>query len=230
MSPIRRTVVAALATFLALGTASAIAQEPAASPRPPADPAARDAGATAGDRRPDVMGRIANISPDGRTLTINVPARPSADGQPAPRDARPEPVAVTVTDKTRLLFFGVGEGEARLAPGQMAMVWLADGSRTEAARVRVMKREGEERPDVQGRVLAVSPDRKTITVEQRDGERVTGKTDFRIAPYTQTLYYGVDREGAKPMPDYLVVAWLEKGSKDTAVRVRFTKNDPGAPR
>ena len=220
----RRTLIVMLGGVLAAG-AALFAQDAPAPPRG-IEPGGRDAAPA--ERRPDVMGRVASVSPDGRSLTINVPPRPAGDGQPPPRDARPEPTQVTVTDRTKLLFFGVGDGEAKVMPGQMAMVWLAEGSRNEAARVRLMKREGEDRPDVQGRVVSVSPDGKTLTVEQREGDRVTGKTDVRLAPYTQTLYYGVDRDGAKPTVDYLVVAWLEKGSKDTAMRVRFTKNDPSA--
>jgi hypothetical protein len=182
----------------------------------------------AAERRPDLQGRVTAISPDGRTLTVNALPRPAADGQPPARDARPEPAQVIVTDRTQVLFFGVGENEAKLAPGLMAVVWLEEGSKDQAARVRLMRREGEERPDVQGRVVAVSPDGRTVTVEQRDGERVTGRTELRLAPYTQALYYGVEREGARPTAGYEVVAWFEKGSKDTAVRARFMKVDPAA--
>jgi hypothetical protein len=187
------------------------------------------------ERRPDVMGRITSVSPDGRTLTLaSPPTRPGggASDQPA---ARPEPATILLTDRTQTLFFGVGEGEARPAQGMMAMVWLEPSSKDQAARVRFMKREGEERPDIQGRILSVSADARTITVETRDdrGDRPTGKIDLHLAPYTQSLYYGVDKDAARPTPDYQVVAWLEKGSKDTPVRIRFMKSDardlaPGA--
>jgi hypothetical protein len=182
--------------------------------------------APAADRRPDVMGRITAVSPDGRTLTVVAPpTRPGAADQPA---ARPEPATVQLTDRTVSLFFGVPEGEAHPAQGMMAMVWLEPGSKDQAARVRFMKREGEERPDIQGRILSVSPDARTITVETRDdrSDRPIGKIDLHLAPYTQSLYYGVAKDAARPTPDYQVVAWLEKGSKDTPVRIRFMKNDP----
>src|SRR5206468_2152045 len=148
------------------------------------------------DRRPDVMGRITAVSPDGRTLTlVSPPTRPGAPDQPP---ARPEPATVLLTDRTVSLFFAVAEGEAHPAQGMMAMVWLEPGSKDQAARIRFMKREGEERPDIQGRILSVSPDARTITVETRDdrGDRPTGKIDLRLAPYTQSLYYGVDRDAA----------------------------------
>jgi hypothetical protein len=180
------------------------------------------------ERRADLMGRVESVSPDGRTLTLSMPPRPGPDGQPPARDARPEQATVNVGERTQMNFFGVGEGEARPAPGLMAMVWLEEGSRDQAARVRFMRREGDERPDVQGRVLSVSPDGRTVTVETRDGDRPTGRADVHIAPYTQALYYGVDRDGARPTPDYMVVAWFEKGSKDTAARIRFLKADPRA--
>jgi len=214
-----------LALTLAALSTLAYAQNQPNPPRPsdprPADPRA----AAAAERRADVMGRVTAVSPDGRTLTITVPPpRPATDQPAAPR---PEPITVTLTDKTQLLFFGVADGEAKPAAGQMAMVWLDEGSKDQAARIRLMKREGEERPDVQGRVLAVSPDARTITVETRSdaSDRPTGKIDLHIAPYTQSLYYGVDRDAARPTPDYQIVAWLEKGSRDVPVRIRFMKND-----
>ena len=229
--PCPRPVLALALAGLIAGATLTLAQ-----PQPRPDDAARPGAAAPGERRPDVMGRVATVSPDGKRLTINAPpARPQNDGQPP---ARPEPTTVNLSDKTQLNFFGVGDNEAKPAPGLMAMIWLEDGSRDQAARVRFMRREGEERPDVQGRVVGVSPDGRTVTVETRDPDsgRPGAKVDLHIANYTQSLYYGVDRDGAKPTADYLVLAWLEKGSRDTPVRVRYAKNDgrdfgggPGGP-
>jgi hypothetical protein len=180
------------------------------------------------EKRADLSGRVTAVAPDGKSLTLSMPARPSPDGQPPAPDARGQQATVNLTDHTQLLFFGVGDGQAIPTPGMMAMVWLDDTAKDTAARVRFMKREGEDRPDVQGRVLAVSPDGRTVTVETRGegSDRPVGKIDLHLANYTQALYYGVDRGGAKPTPDYLVVAWLEKGSRDTPARIRFMKNDP----
>jgi hypothetical protein len=217
-----------------LGVA-ALAQNPPGSGAPPLPrPGEPGRDAAPQERRPDVMGRVTNVSQDGRTLTVATAPRPGPDGQPPARDARGEQATVTLNDRTQMVFFGVGGGEARPAVGLMAMVWLDEGSKDAAARVRFMRREGDERADVQGRVISVSPDGHSITVETRDGDRPAGRTELRIAPYTQSLYYGVDRDGARPTPDYLVVAWYEKGSKDTAARIRFMKSDgrdmpPGAP-
>src|SRR6266550_7883176 len=104
----------------------------------------------AGERRADLMGRVTEVSADGRSVTIAMSPRQAAEGQPPARDARAETANFTLSDRTEMAFFGVGEGEARPAPGLMAMVWLEDGSKDRAARVRFMRREGEERPDVQG--------------------------------------------------------------------------------
>lgn len=218
MFPQSRLLILSLASLI---TVSTLAQNPPAPPRNAGD--ARNPQPQ--EKRADLMGRVTAVAPDGQSLTLSMSPRPGADGQPPARDARPEQVVVTLTDKTKLLFYGVLEGAAHPAAGQMAMVWLEEGSKDQAARVRFMKREGEDRPDIQGRILAVSDGGKTITVETKDRDQVTGKIDLHIAAYTQSLYYGVDQDGAKPTIDYMVVAWLEKGSKDTAARIRFMKND-----
>src|SRR3954471_9396713 len=104
MSARRRTLLVMLGGVLAASTA-AFSQD---APPPPRgnEPGARDA---ASERRPDVMGRVAAVAPDGHVLTINVPPRPAGGGQPPPRGARPEPTQVTITGRTKLLFFGVGD-------------------------------------------------------------------------------------------------------------------------
>jgi hypothetical protein len=215
--------------FLAAGLAMVEAQ-PAPGPRGegPAAP-----GAEAGRPREapaDLSGRVVDVSPDGKTMTLAMPPR-GGGNQPPAAETKPDEVKVTLTDRTRALFFGVGDGQAQPTPGLMAMVWLEPGSKDQAARVRFMKREGDERPDVQGRVVAVSPDGRTVTVETRDRdpqtgqEKVTGKVDVKLAPYTQTQYYAVERGGARPTVDYLAVVWFEKGSKETAARANFMRGE-----
>jgi len=215
---ISRLLALSLTAILAIPTFSRAQDQPPPSPTRPGEAGTRP-GAEA---RPDIMGRVTTVSPDGKSLTLTPAPRPGPEGQPP---ARPQPVTVTLTDQTQLLFFGVSEGEAKPAPGLMAMVWLDQGAKDQAARVRFMKREGEERPDVQGRVVSVSPDGRTVTVETREEGKPGGKVDLHLAPYTQSLYYNVPANAAKPTPDYQVVAWLEKGSKNTPMRIRFMKNE-----
>lgn len=206
------------AAFLSIFALSAFADNPPAVPR-----AQRD-GQTQ-EKRADLMGRVTAVSPDGHSLTLSMAPRPAADGQPP---ARGEEAVVILNDKTKMLFFGVTDGRAHPEAGQMAMVWLEEGTKDQASRVRFMKRDGEERPDIQGRITAVSDGGKTITVETKDRDQVTGKVDLHLAPYTQSLYYGVDQDAAKPTTDYLVVVWLEKGSKEVPARIRFMKNERDA--
>jgi hypothetical protein len=200
-----------------------------------AQPAANGAapagtGVPAGERRPDVMGRVVNVTEDGKTIMLAMPPAGATGAQPA---GRPDELRITLTDRTRQLFFGVAEGAAKPAPGMMAMVWLEAGSKDVAATARFMK-QGEDRPDVQGRVTSVSPDGLTVGVETRDRDPQTGQekpggaATIRLAPYTQHQYFGVEPGGARPTVDYLVIAWFEKGSKETVARVRFLKNEPGA--
>lgn len=241
MSSQRPAALAGLALALIAALAALSFAQPAAGRGEPllkegerAQPAAGQAGAAAqpAEKRPDLMGRVVASTEDGRTLTLAMPPRQTDDGRPPAADVRPEEIKVTLTERTQVRFFGVSDGEAKIAPGMMAQVWLEEGSKDTAARVRFMKREGEQRPDVQGRVAAVAPDGKSITVELRERdpqtgqEKSAGKTELRLAPHTQVLYYGVDAGGAKPTADYLVIAWLDKGSKDTAARVRFMRNEP----
>ena len=75
---------------------------------------------------------------------------------------------VTSTHKTQTLFFGVGENQGAAHCGPDGDGVVEPGLKDQAARVRFMKREGEDRPDIQGRILSVSPDGKTMTVETRD--------------------------------------------------------------
>lgn len=171
--------------------------------------------------RADVMGRVVAVSGDLRTITIAIPPREASNNP----NARPEEKRINLNDRTKMLFFGVTDGEARPAVGQMAMIWLEPGSSDIAARARFMKREGEERPDVQGRIKSING--QTLIVETRDrdpatgAEKVTGETTVRIAPYTYVQYFGVEKDGAKPTAEYLIVGWFEKGSKDTLARVRL---------
>lgn len=209
------------AACIALFAFSSFADDP-----PPVPRAERDTRTQ--EKRADLMGRVTAVSPDGHSLTLSMAPRPGPDGQPPARDAQGEQAVVILSDKTKMLFFGVTDGRAHPEAGQMAMVWLEEGTKDQAARVRFMKRDGEERPDVQGRITAVTDDGKTITVETKDRDQVTGKVDLHLAPYTQSLYYGVDQDAAKPTTDYLVIAWLEKGSKDTPARIRFMKNERDA--
>lgn len=221
---LKSILAAALLGLLALPT---FGDDPGAPPRESRDSRAVP-DAQPQERRADLMGRVTAVSPDGHSLTLSMPPRPGPDGQPPARDARGEQTVVMLTDKTKLLFFGVTEGHAQPAAGQMAMVWLEENSKDQAARVRFMKREGEERPDIQGRITAVSDGGRTITVETHDRDQVTGKIDLHLANYTQSLYYGVDQDAAKPTTGYYVIAWFEKGSKDTPARIRFMKNERDA--
>src|SRR5688500_10929472 len=129
MKPKTPTLALTLGGLIAV---AAFAQNPPGSPPPrTGDPAGLDAAPR--ERQADVMGRVATVSPDGRSVTLDTPPRPGPDGQPPARDARGERVTVNLTDRTVVSFFGVGEGEARPAPGLMAMVWLDEGSRDQAA-------------------------------------------------------------------------------------------------
>src|SRR5436190_23996156 len=115
----------ALAGSLAIA-AVAFAQNQS-TPYPPRGADAPRAENPSRDKRADLMGRVATVSPDGRSITLSMTPRSAPEAQPPPRDARPEQATFMLTDHSQVSFFGIGEGEAKPAPGLMAMVWLEEG-------------------------------------------------------------------------------------------------------
>ena len=63
----------------------------------------------------DVMGRIAQVSADGKVLTVQMP--PKNAGEAGAREAKPDEVRINLTDKTRANYYGVAENAARERSG-----------------------------------------------------------------------------------------------------------------
>src|SRR5262249_50724174 len=102
-------------------------------------------------RTPDVAGRVAAISADGKTLTLE------AGG----RGEEPKKPEIKLTDKTRIEFSGILKDAIKtLKVGDQAAVSFAEGSRDTAASIQV------QRPaDLTGKITAVSADEKLLTLE-----------------------------------------------------------------
>jgi RNA polymerase sigma factor (sigma-70 family) len=169
--------------------------------------------------RPNIMGKIGLVADDSKEITIEIP--PQARGEAAGKDV------VKLTDKTSLVFSGVGPGGAKLQMGQYAQVWLAGGSKDVAATVHVRAAFGSGRndrnaADVTGRVTSVAADTITIQTPPRargdDGASVTVKHTKK----TNMVYSFVAKGGTKPNEGYQAQVWLERGTKDTAARIDFT--------
>ncbi len=175
--------------------------------------------------RPDVAGEITAISKDGKTLTLQSPARGGGFTN----------AEIKLTDATKIKVDGAAKGEdKKLKVGCGATIWLQEGSRDTAATVQaipavqlLMQRRG---PDVAGSIAAISADFKVLTLESRTrGEEQTTKTDIKIADKTQIVFAEpVKEEDKKLTVGYTARVWLQEGSKDTAAVVQAAK--PGERR
>jgi RNA polymerase sigma factor (sigma-70 family) len=183
-------------------------------------------------RRPEVSGRVAKVSPDGKMLTFSIPARGRGD------DATPEKtINVEITDKTVVAYNYIGRGGAKPTEGYDAEVWLERGSMDKAGRVHFLGHEErpargavnvDKEPDRAGRVIAAAPDGKTFTLEvpgKNRGDAPT-KWEVKVDDKTRFLLRNVGPDGDKPVVGSVVQVWLADGSQDTAAKVSIT----GAPR
>jgi hypothetical protein len=174
-------------------------------------------------RAPDLMGDVAAVSKGGTTLTLTL-----AGQERRRRDEEPKKVDVHTTDKTTLIFDNVTPGQAEIAEGMRALVWLEDGSKDQARRMMLVgkatvERRGDRAPDVTGKVAAVSKDGKTITLEsppQARGEEPR-KADFMLTDKTAVVFHQVGPGGAKVAEGMLGRLWMEGSSKDHAARASF---------
>jgi RNA polymerase sigma factor (sigma-70 family) len=174
----------------------------------------------------DLAGKVAKVSADGKTISF---VEPSAEGN---RDALS--VDVRLTAKTAVTYSFVPQGGVKPTGGYSAQVWLERGSKDVAARVNFDGNEprprrgesilAEEEPDRLGKILAVSPDGKVVTIEARARDRGDEPLNlqFKINDQTKVVYSNVGPGGDKPAEGYQVQLWLVKGSTDTAAKVYFT--------
>jgi hypothetical protein len=83
---------------------------------------------------------------------------------------------------------------------------------------------------VSGKVVSVSPDGATITLEQPSAVRgqEPKRVEMKLATQTRFVYSNVGPDGARPTVGYLAQLRLIDGSKDTPSHATFEK--PGVER
>jgi RNA polymerase sigma factor (sigma-70 family) len=178
---------------------------------------------------PDVTGKVVGVAGDGKSISVEiVPARGAGRRGEAAEEAKK--ADIKLGDKTTVVFNNVSAG-AKIAVGLHAQVWLEEGSKDSAASVTLTGQVKDRWARVDGKVIAVSKDGKTITLEQplrRDGRRaeVAKKIDIKIADNARVVYYGIGPDGARPSEGYLAQVRLVDEPKDTADQITFIK--PGA--
>ncbi len=153
----------------------------------------------------DVSGKIAAVSADGKTLTVEVPG---------PGRGEVTKVEVKLTDKTKMGVGGRG-GELKPIVGFLASVWLETGSKDTAAAIQI----GQPRADAQGSISAISADGKTITVMTMTRGGEGRKEEIKLTDATKFEFIGAESKDKKLKVGYIVAIWFKDGSTDTAALV-----------
>jgi RNA polymerase sigma factor (sigma-70 family) len=162
--------------------------------------------------RVDVMGKVAGVAADGKSLTLSI----------APRERGEEPgkVDIKLDDKTDTAYFQVGPDGARPTEGHVARVWLADGSKDTAGKI-FFQGVPKESPILRGKVTAIGKDGKSITLETRPKERgeAPATVEVKLGPKTKLVFQGVGPDGALLTEGYVAQVMLAEGSPDTATHI-----------
>jgi hypothetical protein len=103
---------------------------------------------------------------------------------------------------------------------------LEKGSKETAAEVALSGEVRERWVTIRGKVVGVSKDGATITLEQPSAVRGENpkRVEMKLTPQTRIGYSNVGPDGAKPTVGYMTQMLLIDGSKDTASHVTFTKH------
>jgi RNA polymerase sigma factor (sigma-70 family) len=172
-------------------------------------------------KQPDAGGTIAAVGKDGRSIILAMP--------PKERGEEPTKVDIQVTDKTTVIYNNVGPNGATLTEGLQAQVWMVDGSKDKAEIVAVFAAPKQRWASLEGRVVGVSKDGKSFTLQGRPMARdeEPTKIDVKISDKTHVSYFGIGTGEAKLTEGYFVRVLLVDGSKDVAMSVMFTKPGTG---
>jgi hypothetical protein len=169
-------------------------------------------------REPDLAGTITAVSPQGKSLTLEVPSRDRREG--------PAKIDIKLTDKTKLAFparrsagpLGPGEDEdPKLKVDDLASVWLQEGSKDTAAAIQTTP----PRPDVSGTIAALSKDGKVLTLASKGRSGEVTKTEIKLTDKTRIVFAGAEKaKDRKLQAGDGATIWLQKGSRDTAALVQ----------
>ena len=166
-------------------------------------------------RTPDVVGKVTSVSKDGSTVTLETQTRNRNDAG--------KTVDVKIVLRTMLTYSNVSSGGAKPTEGQNAAVWFEKNSKDTADTIHFnVAGPGERgrvvpRGDAAGRIVGVSTDAKTITIEippANRGDEAT-KADFKIDAKTKVTYFNIGPNGDRPAEGYFARVTLAEGSKDT---------------
>jgi RNA polymerase sigma factor (sigma-70 family) len=174
------------------------------------------------EKQPEWNGKVAAAAADGKSFTVEV--------APMVRGAAAAKQEIKIDDKTQVTYLSVGPDGEKPSVGHLARVWLADVTKENAARV-VFRGVPKERWEVvEGKVVAVAADGKSITLEFQSRERrePPKRVDYKLTEKANLIFHGVEPDGAKLKEGYIGRVYLEDGAKDVAAQVDLI--NPGTVR
>jgi RNA polymerase sigma factor (sigma-70 family) len=164
------------------------------------------------EQKADSMGKVAAVSKDGTSLTLQLP--------PRERGEQPVQQEIKLSDKTRTIYFDIGPGGNQPKEGYMARVWLAEGSKDTAGKIFFHGVPKEPRM-LRGKVVGIAKDGKSITLETPGKERGDAPMHMNVkfTPQTKLVFRAVGRDGAMLTEGYIAQIMLAEDSTDTATHV-----------
>ncbi|HSI32518.1 MAG: RNA polymerase sigma factor [Phycisphaerae bacterium] len=185
--------------------------------------------------RPDLSGTVTQISADGKQVTLQ--SGKGGKGEPAAGGT------FEVTATTDVTFSSIALNGDVPAAGYQAQVWLEPNSKDKAARVSYsgVQSSKEARPaGASGKITAVSPDGKRLTIASRPQADKGAKVDkaekpaepepieVAITPATQVTFSAVGPDGATLREGYEAQVYLDPAVPGNAAAVRVTGSEAGA--
>jgi RNA polymerase sigma factor (sigma-70 family) len=174
-----------------------------------------EASGVRGEPGPDMTGRV--LATDGKTITVET--------RSGGRGEEPTKETVKIGDKTTIVYHDVGPDGTKIAEKLQVRIWLANGSKDTADRVLVTGVPPERWTTISGKVVAVSADGRTVTLEAAPATRTeeAKRIDVKLTIETRVSFSGVGPDEAKVSEGYFAHVRLVDGSKDTAAQVGFVK-------
>jgi len=175
--------------------------------------------------KPDVVGKVVAVVEDDQSaaITITVESTKSAATKATRQTFR-------LFDDTRLAWVNVPVDRQRPSLGYTAAIWRDRAAKGSALAVRfeVAKNAGPP-PQITGRVIQVSSDGRTITLEPPHHVKTHPRPTRTVVldPATAVSYFFVPLEGEQPAVGYQATVWLAPGSNDRASRIHLSGDKRG---
>lgn len=177
-----------------------------------------------GGEAPAYRGLISAVAGDGMSFTIDIPGVKKKGEEP-----KVEKVELKLSKDSNQVFMAAGPGQAKVAGGQMASIWVNPTAKdTVAVGVFQAKKQGQQ-VELAGKVVAVADDGTSFTflippTKNKAGDAVAAGKEMKVtlADTAKVIFVNVAPGGAKITKDYAVRAFLAEGSMEKAATLVFS--------